>query len=197
MRCGDCWVSAPETHSDSASVTERESKQRLFFALWPDGEVRESMDNLARQHARHNGRAVVPENLHITLVFVGGVSVEQRVCMEAAAATIVAPPAFTVTFDRLGFWPRPRILWVGASVMPPELSDLVTALNSALIPCGYQPETRPFQAHVTLARKAQRPPEIVTIPPIVWPVDAFCLVESVTGERGSEYRVIGRWPLRV
>jgi len=189
-------MSAPETHPDSGSVTERESKQRLFFALWPDGEVRESMDTRARLHARHNGHAVVPENLHITLAFVGGVSAEQRACMEAAAATIVAP-TFTVNFDRLGFWPRPRILWAGASVMPPELTDLVAALNSALTPCGYQPETRPFQAHVTLARKAQRPPEIVTIPPIVWPVDAFCLVESVTGERGSEYRVIGRWPLRV
>lgn len=185
----------PAPDADSAVQTEHESKQRVFFALWPSGAVRESMDMLARQHARHNGRAVVAENLHVTLAFVGGVTVEQRACMEAAAGTVTAP-AFNMNFDRLGFWPRPRILWAGASVVPPALTGLVAALNTALIPCGYQPETRPFQAHVTLARKAHRPPEVREIPPIGWPADAFCLVESVAGEQGSEYRVIGRWPLR-
>lgn len=172
-----------------------EPKQRLFFALWPTGEARETLAAVAQQHARRNGRAVVPENLHITLAFVGGVTAAQRTCMEAAAAAVTAP-AFTLSLDRLGFWPRPKILWAGASVMPPELLDLVKRLNVALVPCGYQPETRPFQVHVTLARKAHRPPELCEIPPIAWPADAVCLVESVSGEHGSEYRVIGRWPLR-
>ncbi len=194
MPCGGCWMSVPETAPGVAA--ELQSKQRVFFALWPDAEVRAALDQLAKQHARQNGRAVVPENLHITMAFVGGVTAEQRACMEAAAAAVVAP-AFTVTLDTLGFWPRPKILWAGASVMPPVLTDLVTALNTALIPCGYQPETRPFQVHVTLARKAHRPPEASRIPPIVWRAEAFCLVESVTGEQGSVYRVIGRWPLQV
>jgi 2'-5' RNA ligase len=186
-------MSASEANADYPS--EHVSKQRVFFALWPTGEVREALAALAQQHARHNGRAVVPENIHITLAFAGGVTAEQRACMESAAAKVVAP-AFTVTLDSLGFWLRPRILWAGARVMPPELSDLVAALNTALTPCGYQPETRPFQVHVTLARKAHRPPEVREIPPIVWPADAFCLVESVAGEHGSEYRVIGQWALR-
>ena len=186
-------MSAPDANANS--TVEHASRQRLFFALWPNGEVREALATLARQHARHNGRAVVPENHHITLAFVGGVTAAQRACMETAAATVVAP-AFAVTLDTLGFWPRPKILWAGASAMPAALTDLVTALNTVLIPCGYQPETRPFQVHVTLARKAHRPPEVREIPAIVWQADGFCLVESVTGEHGSEYRVIGRWPLR-
>lgn len=184
-------MSAP----DIGSGTPAESRQRLFFALWPTGEARQALAAVAQRHVRRNGRAVVPENLHITLAFVGGVTADQRVCMEAAAADVTAQ-AFTVTLDRLGFWQRPKILWAGASVMPPELLRLVAALNAALIPCGHQPETRPFQVHVTLARKAHRPPEVREIPPIAWPVDAFCLVESVAVEHGSEYRVIGRWPLR-
>lgn len=190
-------MSVVESRSEtpSASDSEPEPRQRLFFALWPDAEVRAALDVLARQHARRNGRAVVAENLHITLAFVGGVTSRQRACMEVAAARLVAP-AFVLTFDRLGFWPRPRILWAGASVMPAALTDLVAALNTALIPCGYRPESRPFQAHVTLARKAHRPPEIREIPPVVWRADAFCLVESVTGERGSAYRVLDRWLLR-
>lgn len=186
-----------ESNSGSVSVSpaEPEPRQRVFFALWPDAEVRAALAAVSRQHARGNGRPVVPENLHITLAFVGGVTAAQRACMQAAAASVMAP-RFAVTLDRLGFWPRPKILWAGAGVMPPGLTELVTALNSALIPCGYQPGTRPFQVHVTLARKARRPPEVKQIPAIAWPAVAFCLVESVTGEHGSEYRVMGRWPLR-
>ncbi|MBI5460613.1 MAG: RNA 2',3'-cyclic phosphodiesterase [Gammaproteobacteria bacterium] len=186
-------MSAPESNPDA--MAESQAKQRVFFALWPDAEVRAALDTLARQHARHNGHAVVAENLHVTLAFVGGVTAEQRACMEAAAAALTAAP-FAVTFDTLGFWLRPRILWAGARVMPPELADLVAALNAALAPCGYRPETRPFQAHITLARKARRSPPVRQIPPVVWRADAFCLVESVASEQGSEYRVIGRWPLR-
>lgn len=186
-------MSVPDAAPEAPAV--QEPRQRLFFALWPGGEVREALAAAAQQHARRNGRAVVPENLHITLAFVGGVTAAQRACMEAAAAGVLAAP-FAVTLDRVGFWQRPKILWAGASVVPPALLELVRALNTALIPCGYQPETRSFQVHVTLARRAHRPPEVREIPPIVWPAEAFCLVESVAGEHGSEYRVIGRWPLR-
>jgi 2'-5' RNA ligase len=162
--------------------------------LRPDAATRAALATLAQYHARHNGRAVTPENLHLTLVFVGGVTAAQHACMEAAAATVIAPP-FAFTLDSLGFWPRPRVLWAGADAAPSALTDLVTRLSAALVPCGYQPEVRPFKAHVTLARKAQRLPTTQQMPPLVWQADDFCLVESVTGEQGSEYRVIARWPL--
>lgn len=183
---------APKSPS---SIQPHESKQRVFFALWPTAEVRAALDALTRQHARHNGRAVAADNLHLTLVFVGGVTATQRICMEAAAARVVARP-FTVTLDSLGYWPRPRALWAGADAAPSALIDLVAQLNTALLPCGYQSEARPFQAHVTLVRKTQRPPDTRRIPPLVWQADDFCLVESMTGEQGSEYRVLARWPLR-
>lgn len=192
MRYVDCWMSAPETqNSNEASAP----KQRVFFALWPDATTRAALATLAQQHAQHNGRVVAADNLHLTLVFVGGVTAAQRVCMEAAAATLVAAP-FSVTLDSLGYWLKPKALWAGVETAPSALIDLVTQLNTALIPCGYKPDSRSFKAHVTLARKAQRPPDSQQMPPLVWRADDFCLVESVTGEQGSEYRVIARWPLR-
>lgn len=180
---------ATEAHPASPAAT-----QRLFFALWPDAEVRTALAALAHVHARRNGRAVVADNLHVTLAFVGGVTAAQRQCLEAAAATVKAP-AFLLNFDRLGFWARPRILWAGTSAPPTELMILVETLNAALMPCGYQPDPRPFQAHVTLARKAQRAPVVRAVTPIVWRADAFCLVASVTGEGGAEYHVMRRWAL--
>lgn len=177
------------------SPAEAADTQRLFFALWPGGAVRAALAGLLHGESPRLGRRVPDANLHLTLAFVGNVTAEQRACMEAAAAT-VAGTSFTLTLDRLGFWPRPRIAWAGATETPDALRDLVTRLNAALIPCGYRPEQRPYQAHVTLARKVQAPPRRRGIPPIVWAAAEFCLVESVSEEHGSVYRVLARWPLQ-
>lgn len=185
-------MSAPES---APSIDTAASKQRVFFALWPDATTRAVLAVLAQQHARNNGRAIAADNLHLTLVFVGGVTAAQRVCMEAAAATVVAAP-FSVTLDSLGYWPKPKVLWAGVQDTPAALIDLVIQLNTALMACGYKPDLRAFNAHVTLARKAQRPPDSEQMPPLLWRTDDFCLVESVTGEQGSEYHVLKRWPLR-
>lgn len=174
---------------------EPPARQRLFFALWPDADVRAALAAVARGCGHGRERILVPANLHLTLAFVGNVTADQRACMEAAAATVNGR-SFAVTLDQLGFWPRPRVLWAGVEAVPAALEELVADLNSALAICGYQPETRPFRAHVTLARKVSRPPRQIAIAPIRWTVRDFCLAQSVSGERGSEYRVLGRWPLR-
>lgn len=185
-------MSAPEVPPESA----RPSGQRLFFALWPDATVRRALAAAASDCHDDQGRLVAPHNLHLTLAFIGNVTPDQRACMEAAAATLRGQ-AFTVTLDCVGFWPKPRVLWAGANGIPTALGALVADLNRALTNCGYQPETRPFRAHVTLARKVSRPPRQSPIAPIHWAVADFCLVESVSGEQGSDYRVLARWPLNV
>lgn len=171
------------------------ARQRLFFALWPDDAIRATLAALIHTQICRNGHAVPAANLHITLAFLGNQSSEQRTCLETAATSVSASP-FDLIIDRLGLWVRPRIFWAGSSVVPDALTALVERLNQALAVCGYQPEQRRFQAHITLARKALRPPTQIQIHTIVWPARDFCLVESVTGERGVEYRVIGRWPLQ-
>ncbi len=171
------------------------ASQRLFFALWPDDETRATLAALIHTQIRRNGHAVPATNLHITLAFLGNQSSEQRTCLETAA-TSVSASHFELIIDRLGLWVRPRIFWAGPSAVPDALTALVERLNQSLAVCGYQPEKRRFQAHITLARKALRPPTQIQIPAIAWPVRDFCLVESVAGEQGSEYRVIGRWPLQ-
>lgn len=178
--------------SDVPVASARPARQRLFFALWPDAEVRTALAAVASGWC--HGRLVAPRNLHLTLAFVGNVTAQQRACMEAAAATLRGQ-AFAVTLDCVGFWRKPRVLWAGAGGVPAALEELVADLSGALANCGYRPESRPFQAHVTLARKVSRPPRQGLIAPIHWAVTDFCLVESVTGEQGSDYRVLARWPL--
>ncbi|MEJ2643752.1 MAG: RNA 2',3'-cyclic phosphodiesterase [Gammaproteobacteria bacterium] len=169
-------------------------RERLFFALWPDPPVRDRLDALARHVVGRNGRRTATEKLHLTLAFLGDRSAEERDCMAAAAGQVRVAP-FTLRLDRIGHWRRPRILWAGASVTPPELLDLSGALNAHLAPCGYQPEARPFQAHLTLARKAAQPVALTSVEPIEWPVRSFCLVRSVIASTGSSYEILRTWTL--
>ena len=169
--------------------------ERLFFALWPDEPVRQRLDDLARRVVAGNGRRVPAAKLHLTLVFLGHVTAPVRQCAEAAAAEVAAP-AFVLTLDRVGQWRRRGIIWAGPQQAPAALLELVRALTDVLIPCGFEPEQRPFAAHLTLARRSRRAVRAAAVDPVHWPVSEFALVRSETGAGGSAYRVLGRWPLR-
>jgi 2'-5' RNA ligase len=176
------------------SPNQSEPRQRLFFALWPDAAVRSGLAQTSQELLGKKIRRVPETNLHITLAFAGPVTAAVRQCLEQQAAGIRAAP-FELTLERIGHWPRPRILWAGPAHTPPELWSLVGGLNSAFEACGLAHETRPWQAHVTLARKISRAPQATVIEPIHWSISDFCLVESVTGAPGASYRILASWKL--
>jgi 2'-5' RNA ligase len=171
-----------------------EPRQRLFFALWPDAATRQALAKAARELLGRRIKQVPAENLHITLAFAGPVTAPVRDCLETAAAGICTSP-FELQIDHVGHWPRPRILWAGPTHTPPALWALVEALNQAFESCGLQRETRPFQAHVTLARKVGGAPSLAGMAPVAWSIGDFSLVESVTDARGASYRRLVTWKL--
>ncbi|MGI9304975.1 MAG: RNA 2',3'-cyclic phosphodiesterase [Gammaproteobacteria bacterium] len=175
-------------------MQERERKQRLFFALWPDDDVRRRIASVAVRVDAPGGKPQAVSNLHITLVFLGAMSAEQRACAEACAQGIVQAP-FTLSLTHTGFFPKPRVVWLAADRQPPELLALVEGLGAGLERCGYRSEKRPYHAHITLFRKAPRPRASLQIEPIEWRVGQFCLVESVSVEGGVEYRVLREYSL--
>ena len=168
--------------------------RRLFFALWPDDGVRGQLAGLAARVAVGHGVRVAQANLHITLVFLGSADGKLAACAQSAAAGIRGR-AFTLSLDCLGHWPRPQVLWLGAKHTPAALAALVQELNQGLTRCGFTPEDRPYQPHLTLARKLRRADTAQAIDPVVWRVEQFCLVQSITRAQGAEYRVLHTWPL--
>lgn len=168
--------------------------QRLFFALWPSGELRDSLTPLLKFDKECGGRPHPPSNMHITLNFLGMVDADTRDCLEQAAHEIVIP-SFDLTLDRFGYWPRPKVMWLGCSDTPETMRALVGALNGAMEQCGLEPEKRPYQPHLTLLRKAKRVPQ-GEAPVLHWQAKEFVLAESVSTPGGVEYRVLRRWPLR-
>jgi 2'-5' RNA ligase len=171
-----------------------EPTRRLFFALWPDEGTRAAIAALARERIRRQARPVAADNLHITLAFPGSVTARVQACLEEAAGRLTGV-AFELSIDRLGYWPGPRIIWAAPSQTPPGLWSLAAALREVLAACGLEPENRPYQAHITLARKANRALTVTRIAPLPWSVSQFCLVESVSEPAGVSYRILRAWPL--
>ncbi|NIW86813.1 MAG: RNA 2',3'-cyclic phosphodiesterase [Gammaproteobacteria bacterium] len=169
-------------------------RQRLFFAVWPEEEARRALAALARRTLPRQGKPVATENLHITLVFLGSVTPGQCACAERAAAQVTGP-AFTLRLERLGWYRRARVVWSAPAQTPEALRALVAGLNRGLGACGFEPDTRPYHAHVTLARKVARRVDEAAHPPIEWTVDAFHLVQSRTHPEGSRYHTLRSWPL--
>lgn len=171
------------------------ARQRLFFALWPDDDARNALAQLADARlAPSHGRLIAASNLHLTLEFLGAVDAGMRACAERAAES-VATPAFELEFQRLGYWPRPRVLWSAPERTPEALTGLVSMLRKALAACGHKPESRAFHAHVTLARKVRGPVSETSHTLVRWHVADFHLVASETLAQGARYRSLESWSL--
>jgi len=167
--------------------------ERLFFALWPGERQQRLLTSVQEEMPDHQGRKTHPQDLHLTLIFLGDLDAERRVCAEKATGRVRGVP-FTLNLDRLGCFPRAGVLWCGISEQPRPLPDLVHTLNGGLAACGFRPERRAFTPHVTLVHKARPLPAHEIKPPVVWPVSSFAMVITRPGER-PRYRVERSWPL--
>ena len=168
---------------------------RLFFALWPDDEVRARLAHWSRElHAACGGRTIPAGNLHLTLAFLGSVE-DARVAEIERAAGEVAPRAISLVLDQPGYWKHNRIAWAGASVVPAELEALAADLRGALTRAGAGFDGKGFVSHVTLLRDAREPKENPALEPIDWKLGGFALVRSVTLPRGSCYEVLKSWEI--
>ena len=178
---------------DSVDRSPRVS-QRLFVALWPDAGVRARLAEIGAAVPLGGGRPVPPQNLHVTLAFLGESDAARRACIEQALSGAGAPE-FELRFGVLRHRRRSAMVWLEAQTVPPALDGLVRALDAALAGCGFAPETRPFRAHVTLARNARRIDLRSAQIDVAWRVRDFCLVTSNPAPTGSIYTVLRRWPL--
>ncbi len=170
---------------------------RLFFALWPGEATRRALYRETRAVVRHcGGRPVATDQLHLTLLFLGQVPGEAVGAVTTAAVALDCP-GFTLVFDRYGWFESAQVLWLGCSAPPAPLPTLAAGLaRQVRAVTGLVPDPKPFQPHVTLARKVRNPPQFPPPRPVAWPVDGFALVESVTAPEGARYTVLETFPIQ-
>ena len=101
-------------------------------------------------------RWVAPENVHITLKFLGDTQPDQVAAVTSALDGVgptLAP--FQVTLAGRGCFPnfrRPNVIWVGLVDHGQRLQKLVAAVERSVSPLGWPTEARPFRPHLTLGR---------------------------------------------
>lgn len=137
---------------------------RLFIGVELDDTVKAAAADAAARLRTRLARAVpaLParwtpaDNLHVTLWFIGEVKDPGVERLEYALQDrSFRVPAFDLTAEGWGAFPAsgpPRVLWIGVTNGAPQLAALHAGLGERLAPLGYDPEKRPYFAHLTMAR---------------------------------------------
>ena len=99
---------------------------------------------------------VKPINLHLSLKFLGEISLKQLGDTQQIIAEIIKTTlSFEINLETLGVFPNyqtARIIWIGTNQPPRELKQLVEQLETKLLKIGLPKEQHSFRAHITLGR---------------------------------------------
>ncbi|MEM7563429.1 MAG: RNA 2',3'-cyclic phosphodiesterase [Pseudomonadota bacterium] len=172
------------------------SDVRVFFALWPDDSVRLDIQKAALAINLPGAARRVPQyNLHMTLHFIGNVSLSQRDCLSEQAEQVRAAP-FELSIDSTGYFQKPKVVWLGLTDPPQALFDLHHQLGQSLTRCQYHPETRSYSPHVTVMRKVPEVPAAGDFVPVRWPVRQFTMINSCATPHGVRYEVFKTYDLQ-
>ena len=167
---------------------------RLFFALWPDPWQAETWHRQGeRLQTACGGRLMHAATLHITLAFLGEVE-RARIAELRALGERNPLPRVKLECTQQGWWDN-HIVWLAPHHVPKELVTFQRELVQRLRYAGFACDGRTFTPHVTLLRKAERPPHerwFKGVP--TWRPSGLTLVESQRSARGPTYVPLAHWP---
>jgi 2'-5' RNA ligase len=180
----------------------RDESVRSFVALELEAPLRAALGELQQRLRPTLGgiRLLRPDGIHLTLRFLGQASAAQVQALGPPLAAVARGcPALEAHVKGIGTFPErgsPRVLWVGVE-LPPAALDLQRACERAARDAGFEPEPRPFRAHLTLGRwrdRAVRPalPETDLGPTRL---DSLLLFRSETAPGGAVYTPLARFAL--
>ena len=175
---------------------------RLFVAIPLPGPVRQRLESLCC--GLKGAKWVRPENMHLTLRFIGEAPNDLIGDFDAALAAIRAP-GFELTLDGVGSFGRgrnPHTVWAGVEKSEP-LMRLQAKVESALVRAGCPAEGRKFSAHVTTARlKSAKPRDVAAwaadraaFQAGPFSVDRFTLYSSHLASAGAIHTAEAEYPL--
>ena len=140
---------------------------------------------------------VWPENLHLTLRFLGAAEDAQIAALRKGLTAVAARhEGFTASIEQSGCFPnrgRPKVIWAGVGDAAGRLGALQRDVEAAVCAAGWAREERDFRPHVTLGRVRPRgrPPTSKwsgDLPRLPVPVEAVELLESILEPTGAVYR---------
>lgn len=187
---------------------------RAFIAVDISAELQQRLVELTQDLRRQMGdvpvRWVPGENMHLTLKFLGDVSLANLdVLTDILRAEAAKRKVMDISLGGIGAFPhprRPRVIWAGVEA-PQELEVLQRCIERETARIGYPPEERPFSPHITLGRvsRSASPREVRAIGDVLMSVkvgflgvtrlEAVHLYRSELGRDGAVYSRMFSAPL--
>jgi RNA 2',3'-cyclic 3'-phosphodiesterase len=169
--------------------------KRLFVSIELPRSVTQSLSELD-PHLR-GVRWLAPEQMHLTLSFLGSVSEDIEEKLKTNLSSIEWK-AFFLPLTGFGAFPgkgRPNVIWIGVGTGHPHLFQLHKRVQEAALGAGLEPDLRSFHPHVTLARCRDVPPDLIrpflkthaAFDAGMIHVESFCLNLSELTPAGSVY----------
>jgi 2'-5' RNA ligase len=132
---------------------------RAFIALDLPPEIIDCLEQITNQLQEQMGdvpvRWVAAQNIHLTLKFLGDVSVTNiKVLTELLESETISQKPMVISVGGVGAYPKvrsPRVIWVGIE-SPQELLALQRGIDAQTARIGYTPDLRAFSPHLTLGR---------------------------------------------
>ena len=175
---------------------------RLFIAIRPTPPILQQLELMCGGLPK--ARWITPENMHITMQFLGEVERADAELLDAELATI-RQDKFSISLAGLGTFDKgkkPGVLWAGVRSSEP-LKELRTRCAAAVRRAGLTADERKFKPHLTLARF--KDPILDRIgaymavrEPFSTPefeVDRFILFRSHLGRGPAHYEEVADYPL--
>jgi len=154
-------------------------------------------------------RVVKPEQLHLTLKFLGNITDTQKEEVIQVLETVAAHhKPWDLEFKGLGAfssWARPHVVWIGVGEGSQEVKALAGDVEKQLSQKGFAKEERSFQVHLTLGRvKFPRLPQELSdtiqqsleFKTSITPVKAIYLYRSHLSSEGPRYECLKAIPLK-
>jgi 2'-5' RNA ligase len=177
----------------------RSLRVRAFFGLPVAEPQREELARFLATcaQAAPQFRWTPKENLHLTVRFIGSV---ERTLVEAVADSLAQSPpgAFDMELGDIGTFGRgraARVVWLGLRAGTEEAIALAAQVEEECVRAGFAAESRPYQAHLTLARARSRDgatlPNLPAMPAVKpWRADELVLYSSRLARTGAVYEAI-------
>jgi RNA 2',3'-cyclic 3'-phosphodiesterase len=173
-----------------------DERLRLFLALRLPDDVRDRIGDWAEVHARGAGRLVRPENLHVTLAFLGSRPAGELDAIVGALHDAAAR-ADPIELAPAGWRETRSVGMVRLDDSGGAATQLAGNVHDRLEALGvYRREARPWLAHVTVVRFRQRPrlrPPLPELAPFA-PSDASVYLSRLHPS-GARYEVLASTPL--
>jgi 2'-5' RNA ligase len=141
---------------------------RAFLAFDLDNEdVKKKLTDVQRLVVATGGdvKLVEPANIHITIRFLGDVTLNMADKVFEEMKKIQFKP-FNVKISNLGVFPNlnsPRVVWAGITEGASQLKSIVSQIEPNLQRLGFSPDPKGFSPHITIARvrSAQNKPQLL------------------------------------